>query len=128
MNFYVSTLSINDNLNIIIIPKKPVAEIENTLIEFGDWGDTFPNQTVFSNNIVRNEQAASILKKNKATEFVQIENDMKTDFNYKEKNPLKILEELKNNPSLKNNKNFEILYDFIQHRMENTDPRDVSKN
>ena len=109
--------------NIIILPNKPVAEIKNTLIEFNDWGDIYPNQTIFSNNIVRNEQTASILKKNKTTGFIQNGNDIQTDFNYNEKNPIKILDELKNNPSLKNSKEFEILYDFIEHRIKNPDPR-----
>lgn len=113
--------------NIIIIPEKPKKEIENTLVEFGDWGKTFPNNTEFSNNIIRNQQTATILKKNRTTGFVQIENDIKTDFNYKEKNPVNILEQLKSNPLLKNNKDFEILYNFIQYRMENPDPRQVSK-
>ena len=45
-----------------------------------------------------------------------------------ERNPLKILDELKNNPLLKNNKDFEMLYNFIQYRMENPDPRAISKN
>ncbi|MDH3322433.1 MAG: right-handed parallel beta-helix repeat-containing protein [Flavobacteriaceae bacterium] len=109
--------------NIIIIPKKPVDEIENTLIEFGDWGDTFPNNTTFSNNIIRNQHTAAILKKNQSTGFIQKENDVQTDFNYEEKNPLKILEQLKNHPSLKNNKDFEVLYEFIKHRQNNPDPR-----
>ena len=41
--------------NIIIIPEKPVKEIENTLIEFGDWGDSYPSVTSFEDNIVRNQ-------------------------------------------------------------------------
>jgi len=114
--------------NIIIIPEKPVAEIENTLIEFGDWGETYPIQTVFSNNIVRNEQTASILKKNKATGLVQNGNDVQTDFNYKEKNPVKVLDQLKDHSSVKGEKDFDILYDFIQFRMENPDPRFKSMN
>ena len=109
--------------NIIIIPKKPVTDIENTLIEFGDWGDTFPNKTAFSNNIIRNEHAAAILKYDQTTGFVQIENDVQTDFNYQEKNPLKVLDQLKNHSKLENSKGFEVLYDFIQFRIEHPDPR-----
>jgi len=123
--FHITGPLENTNIhhNIIIIPKKPVVEIENTLIEFADWGGTFPNQTVFSNNIVRNEQTATILKKNQAKGFVQKENDVQTDFNYEERNPVKILEQLKSNSSFKENKDFKILYDFIQYRIENPDPR-----
>ncbi len=114
--------------NIIIIPEKPDAEIENTLVEFNDWGDTYPNQTVFSNNIIRNQQTSAILNKNQANGFVQNGNDIRMDFNYEEKNPLKILDELKNHSLFMNNKDFETLYGFIQYRMENPDPRQVLKN
>lgn len=109
--------------NIIVMPKKPVDAIENTLIEFGDWGGTFPNQTVFSNNIVRNEQTAAILKKNKANGFAQKGNDVQTSFNYKERDPVKILEQLKSDSSFKENKDFNVLYRFLQHRQKNPDPR-----
>ena len=109
--------------NIIIIPEKPIAEIENTLLEFGDWGNSYPISTIFSNNIVRNEQAASILKKNKATGLVQNSNDIQTDFNYEERNPEKILEQLKKDSLLKDNKDFDILVELIEHRLNNTDPR-----
>jgi hypothetical protein len=109
--------------NIIILPDKPVAEIENTLIEFNDWGDSYPNTTTFENNIIRNQQTASILKKKQTTGFLQKGNDVKKDFNYKEKNPLKILDELKNQSLLKNSQDFKILYRFIQHRIKNKDPR-----
>jgi hypothetical protein len=109
--------------NIIIIPNKFIAEIENTLIEFNDWGGIYPNNTTFSNNIVVNEQTASILKKDKTTGFFQNGNDIRTDFNYNEKNPVKLLEQLKDHSSIKGNIGFEILYDFIQFRMENPDPR-----
>lgn len=108
--------------NIIILPEKPVSEIENTLIEFGDWGDSYPSITNFENNVIRNQQTATILTK-ETTRFIQKENDIKTDFNYNEKNPLNILDELKNSPLLINNKDFKILYDFIQHRVANPDPR-----
>lgn len=114
--------------NIIVIPKKPVAEIENTLLEFGDWGETFPIQTVFSNNIVRNQQTASILKHKNAKKYVEQENDIQTEFDYNEKNPVKILAELKNNPLLKDSKEFNILYHFIQHRIKNPDPRYSESN
>jgi len=114
--------------NIIVIPKKPVTEIENTLLEFGDWGETYPNQTVFSNNIVRNQQTATILKHKKSTNFVKQENDIQTDFDYNEKNPVKILAELKNNPLFKDSKEFKILYHFIQHRIKNPDPRFSESN
>ena len=43
-----------------------------------------------------------------------------------EKNPLQILEQLKNLPALKNNKDFEVLYEFIKHRQNNPDPRHTS--
>ncbi|MDT0551844.1 hypothetical protein [Urechidicola vernalis] len=114
--------------NIIIIPKKPVSEIENTLLEFKDWGNTYPNQTVFSNNIVRNQQKASNLNIDKTTGFVQKGNDIKTGFNYKEKNPLKILETLKNDGSIKESNDFKTLYDFIRFRIENPDPRFKTMN
>ena len=68
--------------NIIVIPKKPVTEIENTLLEFGDWGETYPIQTVFSSNIVRNQQSATILNDKQSTNFVKQENDIQTDFDY----------------------------------------------
>ena len=38
-----------------------------------------------------------------------------------------ILEQLKNNVSFKNNKDFKILYEFIQHRLKNPDPRFAHK-
>ncbi|GGZ87358.1 right-handed parallel beta-helix repeat-containing protein [Algibacter mikhailovii] len=109
--------------NIIIIPDKPISEIENTLIEFKDWGDSYPNITKFENNIVRNQHSASILNKKLTTGFTQIENDINKDFNYDERNPIKILEEMKNHPFMENSREFEILCDFIQYRMANPDPR-----
>ncbi len=36
---------------------------------------------------------------------------------------IEILEQLKNLPALKNNKDFEVLYEFIMHRQNNPDPR-----
>jgi len=108
--------------NIIIIPEKPVAAIENTLLEFGDWGRAYPTLTKFKNNIIRNQQTAAILKKQNEA-FVPHTNDVQKAFNYKEKNPLIILEKLKNNPLLKDNIDFNILYNFIQHRQKNNDPR-----
>ncbi len=108
--------------NIIIIPNKPLSAIENTLIEFGNWGGAFPTNTSFSNNIVKNESKAAILTK-KVTKFNQKGNDISRDFDYSEKNPVKILEQLKNNPLLKNNKNFKTLYKFIEFRINKSDPR-----
>lgn len=109
--------------NIIIIPKKPIKEIENVLLEFGDWGNAFPEKTVFSQNIVRNENTADILKKEKAKEVSIEENDISEDFNYSETKPLKILKQLKDNSLMKNNQEFKILYNFIKHRQKNPDPR-----
>ncbi len=108
--------------NIIILPKKPLKEIENTLIEFGDWGDAFPNNTVFKNNIVRNEEEAAILIK-KTKGFKNIENDITTDFNFDQRNPIEILNQLQEQTNLKDNKEFKILYEFIKFRQENSDPR-----
>lgn len=111
--------------NIIIIPDKPVSEIENTLIEFGDWGNSYPISTVFENNLIRNEQTATILTKG-TTGYTQSDNDIRTSFDYTERNPVKILEALKNNPLFKDNSEFQLLYEFIQFRMINKDPRFVT--
>tara|TARA_B100000809_G_scaffold266806_1_gene331794 strand:- start:13973 stop:15454 length:1482 start_codon:yes stop_codon:yes gene_type:complete len=108
--------------NIIIIPKKPVSEIENTLLEFGDWGNAFPKNTRFSKNIVRNEQVADVIVK-KTKDFVQDENNVTTEFNYKEKNPLLILKQLEDHPLLKKSKEYKILHEFIEYRIKNPDPR-----
>ncbi|GAB1308887.1 hypothetical protein KH5_15700 [Urechidicola sp. KH5] len=111
------------NHNILILPNKEIPEIENTLIEFNDWGDTFPIQTNFSNNIVRNQQLASILNPDKSNEFVQSANDIQTSFNYDERNPLRILNSLRDHQLFKDNKKFKILTDFIEFRIKNPDPR-----
>lgn len=113
--------------NIIIIPKKPVADIENTLLEFGDWGKSYPHKTNFSNNIIRNQvNTLNIMRE--TTQFSESGNNKQIDFDYKERNPIKILDKLKNHSSIKVNKDFEILYDFIQFRMKNQDPRFKSMN
>lgn len=109
--------------NIIILPNKPHREIENTLIEFNDWGDTYPYQTIFKNNIVRNQNSASILHKEKANGVEISENDISTEFNYQEKDPIKILKSLKNLTQFKEDKDFMRLYDFVQFRINNPDPR-----
>ena len=109
--------------NIIIIPKKPVDEIENTLIEFGDWGGTYPIETQFSKNIIRSSESADILKKDSTSGFSQQSNDVQTSFDYEEKNPLKVLDQLKDHPELRGNSDFNKLYEFIEHRQNNPDPR-----
>ena len=100
-----------------------VDDIENTLIEFGNWGGTFPIETQFSNNIIRSQESADILKKDKATGFIKKENDVLSDFNYSENNPLKILDQLKEQKDFRNNEHFEKLYEFIKYRQNNPDPR-----
>lgn len=109
--------------NIIIIPNKPKAEIENTLLEFGNWGKKFPKQTVFSNNIIRNESKAENKKVAKARGVTLEDNDQQKAFNYKERNPVKVLKALKSHPLMKKDKNFKKLYDFIQQRQKHPDPR-----
>ncbi|MCA0932481.1 right-handed parallel beta-helix repeat-containing protein [Lutimonas saemankumensis] len=109
--------------NIIIMPKKPVDDIENTLIEFGDWGGTFPIDTQFSNNIIRSQEPSGILKRDQASGLIEQGNDVQSDFDYEEKNPLKVLGQLKEHPMFKNNSDFELLHKFIKHRMTHPDPR-----
>ena len=122
--FHITGPTENTNIhhNIIIMPNKPVAEIENTLLEFGDWGKSFPNKTTFSKNIIRNQTTAGNIL-GKTTDLEQNGNDISIKFNYEEKNPLKILDKLKNNELLKKNKDFQILYNFIEFRQKNDDPR-----
>lgn len=113
--------------NIIIIPDKAKAEMENVLLEFADWGKSYPNQTVFSNNVVRYE-TPSQTKKGNTTKLSQNDNDMQTTFDFSVKEPDKILSDLKMHPLLNENKGFKILSDFIRHRIENPDPRFKSPN
>lgn len=108
--------------NILILPKKPNPAIENTLLEFGDWGGTYPKQTDFSNNIIRNEETAAYIM-GKTTGYTASGNDTQTAFDYSERNPVKILEQLKSNALIKEDKNFKILMKFLKHRVKNPDPR-----
>jgi len=108
--------------NIIVIPKKPSSDIENTLLEFGNWGGPYPKQTDFSNNIIRNEETAEYIM-GKTTGYTATGNDTQTDFDYIQRNPVKILEQLKSNPLYKEDKNFRTLYKFLKYRLKHPDPR-----
>ncbi len=108
--------------NIVIVPEKEVKAIENTLIEFGNWGKKFPVNTVFENNLVRSESGSAILKANKA-KFQIGANDMSSDFDYSNRNPLEILDRLKSNQLFQQDKEFTLLYNFISFRQQYPDPR-----
>ncbi|AZQ64797.1 right-handed parallel beta-helix repeat-containing protein [Flammeovirga pectinis] len=99
--------------NIVIIPNKEIPEMENDLIEFNDWGKKYPDKTIFEKNIVRNQTTARIIL-GKTTNLKNKDNDISTSFNYEERDPIKVLDALKNNPLLKDNEEFKKLYKFIQ--------------
>ncbi|NME70367.1 right-handed parallel beta-helix repeat-containing protein [Flammeovirga aprica] len=99
--------------NIVIIPDKEKAEMENHVVEFQDWGKRFPTKTIFENNLVRNQSEAKILEKG-AKGFVNQNNDIQKEFDYSERNPQKILEQLQNNPLFENDKEFMKLYEFVK--------------
>ncbi len=108
--------------NIIIIPEKPLDEIENTLLEFGNWGRAYPHRTAFMNNIVRSRNAFEN-RMGGATAFAQEGNDLGQDFDYQEVAPDKVLMQLRDHPLIKRDEKFEILYQFVKHRQKNGDPR-----
>ena len=108
--------------NIVIIPEKKVQEIENTLIEFGNWGEKFPTNTTFENNVVRSESGSAILKAENAN-FEIGTNDITGEFDYTERNPVKILESLRSNSLFQDNDEFELLKRFIEFREKYPDPR-----
>ena len=108
--------------NIIIMPPKPNAKIENVLYETGDWGNSSPKNTQFTENIVRNP---SVPKMNwgESEGVVEKQNDIGRDFPFDERNPMKILSHFENHPTFKGQKDFKILRDFIEYRLQNPDPR-----
>ena len=108
--------------NIVILPVKKVQEIENTLVEFGDWGKKYPTKTLFENNLVRHQQPAKIITKG-AEKFIEKNNDMAIEFDYANSNPLTILKSLENNSLFAKDKNYDKLIKFIKHRLKHPDPR-----
>ena len=104
------------------MPKKPNAEIENTLYETGSWGEAFPKNTQFSNNVVRNPVTPKI-DWDKSEGVLQEHNDIGKDFPFDERNPIKILSHFENHPTFKGQKDFKILREFIEYRLQNPDPR-----
>ncbi len=111
--------------NIVIIPEKPLDEIENTLLEFGDWGDAYPRKTSFNANIIRSQKDFDIIM-GSTTAFTQEENNISQEFDYENLDPMKALMQLKDHPLIISDENFKIMYEFIKHRQENKDPRFVS--
>lgn len=99
--------------NIIIIPDKEKEAMENHVVEFQDWGKTFPNKTIFENNFVRSQSETKIIER-KTTGFVNKANDMDATFDYTERNPQKILEQLKTNALFEQDEEFMKLYQFIE--------------
>lgn len=122
--FHITGPVKNTNIhhNIIIIPEKDEVKIENTLIEFGDWGNAFPSQTFFSKNVIRSQISTEIIA-NETIEFSRFENDCQTTFEYKNRNPKNILNNLKSHKLFKNNPEFDLLHRFIKFRLKNPDPR-----
>ena len=108
--------------NIIIMPPKPKAEIENTLYEAGDWGGAFPKNTRFVENIVRNPLMPKI-DWGKSKGVMEKQNDISKDFPFDERNPMKILSRFENHPFFQGQRDFQILRDFIGYRLRNPDPR-----
>jgi len=107
--------------NIIIMPPKPHAEIENVLYETGDWGGAVPKKTQFTNNIVRNP-LVPIMNWGES-EVLEKQNDIGKDFPFDERNPEKILSHFENHPFFKEDADFKILRNFIEYRLRNPDPR-----
>ncbi|WP_052444463.1 right-handed parallel beta-helix repeat-containing protein [Flammeovirga sp. OC4] len=99
--------------NIVIIPNKEKAEMENHLVEFQDWGKQFPQQTLFENNLIRNQSEAKFVE-NGTKGFIQKNNDIQTEFDYSERDPQKILEQLKSHPLFENDPEFMKLYEFVK--------------
>jgi hypothetical protein len=122
--FHITGPVKNTNIhhNIIIIPEKDEVKIENTLIAFGDWGNAFPNQTFFSKNVIRSQMSTEIIA-NETIEFSSLENDCQTTFEYKNRNPKTILNNLKSHKLFKDNPEFDLLHRFIKFRLKNPDPR-----
>jgi len=106
--------------NIIIMPQKPNAKIENTLFEAGNWGGSFPKKTQFTENIVRNPHVPKI-DWGKSKKVIEGKNDIGQDFPFDERNPLKILFHFENHPIFKGKKDFQILRKFIDYRLRNPD-------
>ena len=100
-----------------------VSEIERSLLEFGDWGKSYPIQTSFTKNIIRTEVPSEIRSEG-AQDFEQSVNDFKQNFDYTNcANPLEVLKEIQRTSAIKNDKDFKILMRFIKHRLKHSDPR-----
>lgn len=104
--------------NIIIIPDKEKSEMENHVVEFQDWGKSYPSNTLFEDNFIRSQSETKILEKG-AIDFTQNNNDIEATFNYAERNPKKILDQLKKHPLFENDKDFMKLYSFVEKYVKN---------
>jgi hypothetical protein len=60
---------------------------------------------------------------NETIEFSSLENDCQTTFEYKNRNPKTILNNLKSHKLFKDNPEFDLLHRFIKFRLKNPDPR-----
>jgi hypothetical protein len=108
--------------NLIIMPPKPDADIENTLLEAGDWGGSFPMRIRFSENVVRNPLTPSV-DWGDSTGVREEQNDLGHDFRFEERNPVKILAQFREHPLFRGQREFEVLYQFMGHRLHHPDPR-----
>jgi hypothetical protein len=103
--------------NIIIMPPKPDARIENALFEVGDWGGSSPKNTQFFKNIVRNPFAAK-MNYGIAKEAINEQNDIGEKFPFDERNPTKILSQFESHPYFQNQDEFRLLQKFVAHRFQ----------
>ncbi|ANQ52464.1 right-handed parallel beta-helix repeat-containing protein [Flammeovirga sp. MY04] len=117
--FHVTGPTENTNIhhNIVIIPKKEKPAMENHVIEFQDWGKKYPNQTIFENNVIRTETEAKVVK-GKTTNFVNKNNDIQSNFDFNNRDPKAILDQLKDHPLFENDEEFMKLYRFVEELKE----------
>jgi hypothetical protein len=129
--FHITGPVENTNIenNIIIIPKKPVDQIEKVLLEFGNWGEKYPNLTSFKKNIVRYQTVFTNNNISNTTGYTEGENDSKNVFDFTNTDPLFVLNQLTNHSLVKNDANYTNLYHFIKNRNNvNTAVQDIPEH
>ena len=110
--------------NIIIMPPKPDDDIENILVEAGDWGGSYPKNTWFSRNLIRNPTVPRV-DWGLSEAVTEEQNDIGHDFPFSERDPEKVLAQVQSHALFAGRPEFEVLRAFIAHRMLHPDPRSI---